>query len=264
MKKINLVLSGGGARGIAHLGVIKALHEFDFKINSISGVSSGAIAGAFIAKGMTPDEILEIAISTSAFNLRRPPFRLGLFNKKNMRDVLLKYFHNTTFSDLSIPLHIAATNINTCNTDYFSSGDLVLPLIASSAIPVFFSPVKINGYQYIDGAVANNLPVEPFLKNNLPRIGVCVNLYNDEDEISSTIKVLVRAIQITVNKSAAQRKPYCQLVIEPEKLSKYTAFDFSKSRDIFNVGYENARVALDKFIKQDEYSSNPYKSMHAA
>lgn len=194
MTEINLVLSGGGARGIAHLGVIKAMQEFDFKIHAISGVSSGAITGAFIAKGMMPDEILEVALGTPAFSITHPPFSLGFFNKKNMMQVLMKHFENTTFSDLEIPLYISATNINTCDTDYFNSGELVMPLIASSAMPVFFSPVEINGYKYIDGDIINNLPVEPFLNNSLPRIGVHVNPLDKTDELTSTFKIVERTI----------------------------------------------------------------------
>src|SRR5438105_4700045 len=155
MKIINIILSGGGARGIAHLGVIKALLENDFRINAISGVSSGAIAGAFIAKGLTPEEVLEVAVENSNFNIRRPPFRLGFFNKNIMEQVLHKYFPSDSFSDLKIPLYISATNINTSTTDYFSSGELIKPLIASSALPVLFSPVEINGFQYLDGGMLN-------------------------------------------------------------------------------------------------------------
>lgn len=248
MNEINLVLSGGGARGIAHLGVIKALQEFDFKINAVSGVSSGAIVAAFIGKGMAPEEILEVALSIPTFNLKKPPFHLGIFNKKNMQKVLVKYFEKINFSDLRIPVYISATNIITGGTEYFSKGEIIMPLIASSAIPVLFKPVTINGFQYIDGAVANNLPVEPFLGSNLARIGVCVNLLGEEKEISSALQVVMRTILIAVNKSAAHRKPLCNLMIEPPKLGGFSAFDFTKAKEIFDIGYENAVAALEKYI----------------
>ena len=264
MKNINLILSGGGARGIAHLGVIKALNESGFTINAISGVSSGAIIGAFIAKGLSPDEVLDIAMSTSGFSIKRLPFSLGLLNKKNMMQVLTKHFENTSFQDLLIPLYVSATNINTCNTDYFKDGNLVMSLIASSALPLLFAPVHLNGYQYLDGGFVNNLPVEPFLDDPLPRIGVSVNLMNEKEEFTSTLRIVERTIQITVAKSTEQRRQHCDLFIEPHKLHAYTAYDFDKSQEIFDAGYEHAKNVLASYIIQQEKRNQGLQRKFAA
>jgi len=264
MRKINLVLSGGGARGIAHLGVIKALHEAGLGINAISGVSSGAIVGAFIAKGMCPEEVLDIAVSTKGFSITRPPFSLGLFNKKNMLQVLTKYFDKTSFNDLQIPLFVSATNINTCNTDYFNTGELITPLIASSALPLLFSPVSLNGYQYVDGGIANNLPVEPFLKDDLTRIGVSVNVVNEVHELTSALKVVERAIQITVIKNTGESRKHLDLLIEPEKLHEFTAYDFDKPKELFNAGYEHAKNELRIFLNEMDKKEMVGKELRAA
>src|SRR5256885_214271 len=142
---INLVLSGGGARGIAHAGVIKALVESNITIHAISGASSGAITGAFFAKGMTPEEILEAAVKNADFNPRR--FNLGFYSKRNMEKILIGYFPEDSFSSLKIPLYAAATNINSGRNEYLCSGKLVQALIASSALPILFPPIEINGSQ---------------------------------------------------------------------------------------------------------------------
>ena len=168
MQRMNLILSGGGARSVAHLGVVKALLESKVIINSISGVSGGAVAGAFISKGMTPDEILEVVIENAHFSISRPPFSLSLFSQHRMEKVLAKYFPENSFSRLHIPLQVSASNINEGRTDYFSSGELIAPLEASCALPILFTPVLLNGYQYLDGGLLNNLPVEPFLKDRNP------------------------------------------------------------------------------------------------
>jgi NTE family protein len=264
MGKINLVLSGGGARGIAHLGVIKALLEQGFSIQAISGVSSGAIVGAFIAKGMMPDEILDIALATRGFSIRRPPFSLGLFNKKNMIGMLERHFNNIEFKDLNIPLIVSATNINTCNTDYFTSGSLIMPLVASSALPLFFSPVSINGFQYIDGGFVNNLPVEPFLDDSLTRIGVSVNLVNDREELNSTLKILERSIQATVCRNVEQRRQHFDLFIEPQKLRDFNSYDFDKPKEIFNAGYEHAKDILGAFMNEQEKKQQAFQGKVAA
>src|SRR5437870_10278182 len=118
MLEANLVLSGGGARGIAHLGVIKALVEYGIKIRAISGVSSGAIAGAFIANGKAPEEVLSISIEHTIFNFKTAPFKFGLFRKQNLKKVLEKYFPENSFQTLMIPLYVSATNINNGTTEY--------------------------------------------------------------------------------------------------------------------------------------------------
>jgi NTE family protein len=249
MQYINLILSGGGARGVAHLGVIKSILENKLIINSISAVSAGAIAGAFIAKGLSPDEVLEIAMENAAFNVRRPPFNLGFFSKSNVERVLQKYFPDNSFSALSIPLYVSATNINNGSTDYFSSGELIKPLIASSALPVIFPPVEIDGFQYLDGGLLNNLPVEPFLNGEHQRVGIHVNPVGTKPHLSSTLRIIERSMELAVYKNIHTRKVHCDLFIEPPDLRQFTTYDFPKAKEIFNVGYEYGRVELEKFME---------------
>jgi NTE family protein len=249
-KVINLILSGGAARGIAHLGVIKCLLENKLTINAISATSSGAIAGAFIAKGLSPEEVLEIAVENSAFNIRRPPFNLGFFSKKNVETVLKKYFPEDSFSELRIPFYVSATNINNGMTDYFSSGPLIQPLIAASALPVIFPAVEINGFQYLDGGLLNNLPVEPFLETEHKRIGVHVNPIAVKEHIHSTFRIIERSMELAVNKNIHSRKAYCDLFIEPPELNRFTTYDFPKAKEIFNIGYEYAKEQVEKFANE--------------
>jgi NTE family protein len=249
MLQINLILSGGGARGIAHLGVVKALYEYKFQIHAISGVSSGAIAGAFIANGKSPEETLEISLEHAIFNIKRPPFSFGLFRKPNMRRVLEKFFPENSFERLTIPLFVSATNISTGNSEYFSSGELIMPLIASSALPVLFAPVEINENQYLDGGLLNNLPVEPFLDEEYTRIGVHVNPVGSSDHLSSSLKIIERSIVLAVYKNIRQSKLHCDLFIEPPELRKFSTFGFSKARELFKKGYEFAKIALDNFLE---------------
>jgi NTE family protein len=264
MKTINLVLSGGGARGIAHLGVIKALLEAGYEIHAISGVSSGAIAGAFIAKGMSPDEVLEIALSNADFNIRRPPFRLGFFTKHTMEHVLQKYFPVNSFEDLKIPLTISATNINTSATDYFSSGELIKPLLASSAIPVLYAPVEINGFQYLDGGMINNLPVEPFMKDERMRVGVHVNPVCEKKYFSSLRRIIERSIELSVHKNISSRLKHCHLAIEPQELIRFLPYDFAKAKEIFRTGYDFTRIVLEKFALMDEEEEIKNSKLNAA
>jgi len=167
--KIGLTLSGGGVRGVAHLGVIKALEESGFQFARVSGASAGSIIGAFYCNGYSTDEILEIIEKTSLYKLVRPALSWrGLLKLDNAVKGFKTYLPHDSFEGLKTPLHIAATDINKGETKYFHEGPLLKVIQASSSIPVVFDPVNINGSVYIDGGILNNLPVEPLL-------GICAD-----------------------------------------------------------------------------------------
>jgi NTE family protein len=252
MMHANLVLSGGGARGLAHLGVIKALREMDVYFNSISGVSSGAIAGAFIAEGYGPDETLEIIIESRVLQLLRPVFNDGLFRMDKMEETLLRYFPHNSFEKLKIPLIVSATDINEGHTDYFSSGELVKPLLASCALPVLFEPVMINKTQLLDGGILNNFPVEPFLEDDLALIGVHVNPWLAEERPDSAWKIMERSILLSIYGSMMMRKQHCQIFLEPDELKRFSIYDIDHAREIFKIGYQYAKGKADR-LKSKEY-----------
>ncbi|HLG33924.1 MAG TPA: patatin-like phospholipase family protein [Bacteroidia bacterium] len=252
---MNLVLSGGGARGVAHLGVVKRMLESGITINAISGVSAGAIAGAFIARGMSPDAILRVSLNNAGFHLRRPRFSLGFFSKKKLEGVLTSFFPENSFSALSIPLHIAAVNLNSAVTEFFSSGELIKPLLASAALPLIFPAVEINGSQYMDGGLLNNLPVEPFLEAKLPIIGVHVNPVAAHEHYAYKVQIIERSIELAINKNIRPRKRKCTLFIEPPELKRFSSYDFARSEEMFNIAYDHSKEPLEKFIAREEKHS---------
>ena len=143
MTKIGLVLSGGGARGVAHLGVLKTLEENDISIDVISGTSSGSIVGALYCHGYSPDEIFRIAQDANVFRHLRPALNFtGLIRIDGFSEILLKYLPHNSFDELRIPLSVATTNINDGVTTFFDSGELIKPILASSCIPVIFNPLE--------------------------------------------------------------------------------------------------------------------------
>ena len=120
-RKIGIVLSGGGARGIGHLGVLKALEEFGIVPTHISGTSAGAIAGAFYAAGYKVNEILGILKKGQIFSFSNLLMkRQGLFAMKGFHDIYLECFPTNSFEDLKIPLYVAATDILKGELVYFS------------------------------------------------------------------------------------------------------------------------------------------------
>ena len=162
--KIGLVLSGGGARGIMHLGVIKALNEQGIVPDFIAGTSAVAIAGALVCHGYSPDEVLQILLKTNFLKYLRPSFSApGLLKMDKVEDLYLQLLPHNSFAQLKTPLIVAATDIEQGEIVYFDQGELIRPLMASSCLPGIFAPVNFQKRMLVDGAVLNNLPIEPLL-----------------------------------------------------------------------------------------------------
>src|ERR1700712_4612243 len=162
--KIGLALSGGGARGVAHIGVLKALDEMGVKISYLSGTSAGAIVAAMYAYGHTPEKILQAVQQISFLKSLRPAWAwAGLLTMDGMKELLLKQMPDNGFGNLKIPLIIAATEIRLGEIHYFDEGELVPAVLASCSIPAMFNPQSIRGGLYVDGGVLDNLPSKPLI-----------------------------------------------------------------------------------------------------
>lgn len=240
-----LALSGGGARGIAHLGVVKALSEAGIGFDMISGTSAGAVAGVFLANGYTPEETMEVLTKTSLYRSLRPAVSLrGLLRLDNVEGMLKSHFSGDAFEALKKPFIVAATNVRTGKSRFFSSGELIRPVVASCCIPVVFEPMKIGGELYMDGGIVNNLPVEPLLGKVDRIIGVHSNPISDAYSGTNMKRLMERSLLLAINENVASRKHRCDLFIEPTGLKDYHVFDFRKAHQIFEVGYTFAAELL--------------------
>ncbi|MCG8323483.1 MAG: patatin-like phospholipase family protein [Cytophagales bacterium] len=246
--RIGLVLSGGGARGIAHIGIIKALRERGVNFAAISGTSAGAVVGAMHCYGYDADEMLEIVIKTSFLKHMRPALaRTGLLRIENLKDFFLKYMPENDFESLKTPLTVAATELKKGLTTFFSEGELITPVLASCCVPVLFNPVKYRGGTYVDGGILNNLPVEP-IRDKVDFIIGCHSNPIDDDFDVKNVKVLIeRSLLMAINGNTQKRKEMCNLLIEPPGLKKYAGSELSKARELFDVGYQFTRENFDEF-----------------
>ena len=244
-----VVLSGGGARGIAHLGVLQALEEANIKPSAISGTSSGAIVGAFYANGYSPVDILSIIKKTSFFRLLRPAMSCsGLLQMDALKKVLEEYLTNN-FEDLQTPLTILATNLDKGEPTYFSKGELIRPMLATSCIPVIFKPIKINGSRYVDGGILNNLPVEPFLNTAHKIIGVHTNPIDGHFQGVNAKSIIERCLLMAIKGNTVSKIHQCHYLIEPSLLGKYGSMDFSKVQELFEIGYTYTKENIPIFDK---------------
>lgn len=165
-KKIGIALSGGAARGFAHLGVLKVFAEHNIPIDYIAGTSAGSIAGAAVASGLSIDEIIEMGKKVSWFNMARFSFSpKGLLSNAPMGEFFRTHFPYEKFEDLPVPFAAIACDLETGKEIILKeNGDLMTAVRASCAIPGVFVPIEQDGRMLIDGGVVAAVPTKAVRK----------------------------------------------------------------------------------------------------
>jgi NTE family protein len=244
MAKIGIILSGGGVRGFAHLGLLQALDEWGILPDAISGVSAGAIIGALYAAGNKPENILAFMKGNSYFGWSNFIFKGdGFFSMKPMADALKKQIPEDSFESLQIKLFVTATDFTKNEEVVFSEGELFRAVIASASVPVIFEPVRFGSSLLIDGGVLNNFPVEPLQNICNKLIGCYVNKIDEIKEPSVKIgktSILERCFNMASAVGAYSKKMLCDVFIEPS-LDQFGMFDNDKADMIYEIGYKTAK-----------------------
>lgn len=247
-----LALSGGGARGLAQVGVLQAIDESGLRPSCISGSSIGAVVGALYAAGMKPASMLELLSGKGFLNLfRLKPSLSGLLGMKYLETVLETHLPET-FDELEIPLHVFATNLSNGNCVDFHQGDLRKTVIASASIPILFEPVEINGEKYVDGGVLNNLPAHACKSSCSYILGVEVNKGKFTQNLNTMKNVALEVFHLVVNRSSEEGMKMCNHVLRPEMEATFDLLDFSKAQKLFDLGYEEGLEWAEKF-KEEQF-----------
>ncbi len=246
--KPGISLSGGGARGFMHLGVLKALEEHNLRPSVIVGTSSGAIAAALYAAGLTPEEIVKVMKDIKVKSLMKPSMtRRGLFDIQKAT-AFLNDMLPATFEELKMKLVVNTCDLLNGKSVFFSEGSLVEPLQASSCIPGFFKPVDFQGFTLVDGGVVNNMPAEPLMGECSFLIGSHSNYLGSIDQVANVRSIMERTFHLTINQNVELQRAKFDLVIEPALMAGTRVYDFSKAEANFEVGYEYTRQLLHQGI----------------
>ncbi len=281
--KIGLVLSGGGAKGFAHIGVLKVLEEAGVKIDYIGGTSMGAVVGGLYASGYSAQQIDSIFYDTNfdellsdyiprtsksfyekrndeLYALTLPfnkmslgvPIALskGLYNYNLLTKLTHKVRHVRDFSQLPIPFLCVATNIETGEEVVLQNGYLPEALLASSAFPSLFSPVEIDGKLLIDGGVTNNYPVEELRKMGADII-IGVDVQDDlqkRENLKEATRILVQISNLEMIESMKRKQKLTDFYIKPD-IKDFNVISFEKGREIIARGETAARVYMADFIR---------------
>jgi len=278
--KIGLVLSGGGAKGLAHIGVLKAIEEAGVQIDYIGGTSMGAIVGGLYASGYNAaqldsifkasdfDQLLKDYIPRSSKNFYEKendekyaltlPFdhwKLGLphsYSKGlNIYALLTKLLHKDRhvrdFNALQIPFLCIATDIETGTQVVLDHGYLAQAIMASATFPSLFSPLVIDGKLLIDGGVVNNYPIDEVKKLGADIIiGVDVqDGLKSRDELTNATRILVQISNLQITEKMAPKIQQTDIYLKPD-ISEYNVISFSDGAAIIKKGEESSFVVFEK------------------
>ena len=243
--KVGLSLSGGGAKGLAHIGVLQAMEDVGLKPDIIAGVSAGSIVGALYADGLSPKEILNVFEDSTLIKfLDVSSPRKGFLSANKFFTKIENTLRARTFEELKIPLVVNATNLTDGKVEYFTEGTLLDKIIASSSVPIALSPKEIDKKFYVDGGIFCNIPCSVIRDQCDTLVGVHVNPIVKMGKMGNVLDVFERVYHLLIQANTVSQKQLCDIVIEPVEARNFGMFEISKCREIFDIGYAAAK---DKF-----------------
>lgn len=244
---LGIALSGGGARGFAHVGALKAMEELGIRPDIVAGVSAGAIVAVMYAAGLSPDEIFR-SFSTLKFTdiceLGIP--KDGFFKMDGLKSFLRKQIKMENIEDLPIPTVVCATDLGEGVFKVFSSGRLIDRVVASCSIPIVFKPVKIDGIDYVDGGVLHNLPSRAIRDACETLIGVnCSPMGGHHHKNKGSIlDIASRSYMLMSRSNALPDMEMCDIVIQTTDIADYKVFNLREIQKVYDSGYKCAIETL--------------------
>lgn len=251
--KLGLALSGGGVRGFAHIGALRALEDVGIKPDVIAGVSAGSIVATFYAAGMSADEIFDIFgnIDMSKF-LQVDISKSGLLKLDKLRKFIAKSLPVENIEQLAMPTIIGATDIEYQHEKAFITGNIAERVVASCSIPLVFKPVKIDGTYYVDGGVLHNLP--SYYLRPLCNTVIGINVSPSKlGPIKLDVKSLAyRTYKIMTMRNVEADKHLCDLLVDIVSIQGHSTFDTKAARKIAQKGYfETMKILKNSQLIKD-------------
>lgn len=248
-KKVGLVLSGGGVRGMAHIGLIRAMDEFGISAQIVSGSSVGALVGALYANGNSVADMMAFFKETPLFKYNfLTILKPGFIDTDRYIEIFKGYFPENNFNALERELHVVTTNLQKAEQIFFSEGELIRPLLASAALPPVFSPVEMNGQLFADGGIMNNFPFEPLQNKTDFVIGSNVSIVGEvlKKDLSNSIQLTGRVTGLMIYAINKAKLDACDLLVAPKELENIGVLDRKGIEKAYVIGYEHGVRTLEK------------------
>lgn len=248
--KVGISFSGGGARGFAHLGAIKAFEEFGIKFDFVSGTSAGSLVGALYAAGLSFDKMLELAKKFEAKDIRTSKFVFIPSKPEKLEQFVIDILGNINIEDLPTPLAITAVDLKTTNEICFKKGNLAKAVAGSCAVPGIFQPVEFENFLLADGGLKNTLPAD------IPKIfgcdfvvGVDVNksrLYGTDSP--KLLDVLACSLRILMESNVFKGYEFSDIILKPET-KRFKSTTNEGFLDMIEEGYRETINKMPEILK---------------
>jgi NTE family protein len=249
--RIGLALSGGAARGYAHLGVLQVLEENEIVPDYIAGTSVGSIVGALLAGGYPVKRIIEVAEGLKWQKLVAPTLSgLGLVTAKKLETFVNELLGEVDFSDLDIPFRAVATDLAAATEVVFSEGPVARAVRASCSVPGIFEPLVEDPRALVDGGVMNNLPSALLREMGADRV-IAVDLNAQRADTGmpvNLIDVTFRSFAMLLNRTSVEGRDDADVVIQPD-LNEFSYHDLSHAEEMIERGRTAAEDALPAIKK---------------
>ena len=256
---IGLALSGGGAKGFVHVGILKALEEQGIRPGILAGVSAGSIVSVLYASGFTIGEILDMfgtphISDYASFSIPKD----GFFRLDGLEKLLKRNLRVKRIEDLPVPVVIGATDFDHGKAVKFEEGDIVDCVIASCAIPIVVQPKKINGVNYVDGGLLRNLPAWTIRDRCHTLIGAnCVPIATGPHK-PNLLSAAHRAFDLLVKYNTIADMDMCDIVISTEEAGSLSMLSIREQKKLYNIGYQKAKQIIEenKFLKDQKHTGH--------
>ena len=249
VKKLGLALGGGAVLGAAHIGVLRALDEFELSVSFIAGTSIGAFVAAFAAFGKKWDQIEEIAKDLKWMDISGISIsQYGLLNNERMGTLITEHLGDKRFEDSDIPLAMIATDIASGKKVILNSGEVVKSVMASTCIPGIFIPVEMDGKLLVDGGIVENVPITPLKEMGADYIiAVDLNAGLRPKKPENIIDVILNTFDFTLMTATKLQTKEVDILITPD-LSDFNMVDTDQIEDLIEKGYSEAKEILAKVV----------------
>lgn len=250
-KKVGLALSGGGARGMAHVGVLKVFHDHRIPVDYVAGTSSGALIGSLFSAGVNITTLLEVSTKVKWKHFFKIVLsKSGLVSSEEIENFVVSLIGKKTFADLEIPFAAVTVDLKTGEQVIINKGEVCKAVRASCSFPWMYIPVKTEHHLLVDGVLKQNLPsrvVRSMGADIVIGVDVIPRIENS-GSYENILEIFDRALDLFIINQDKEKNKGCDILITPVK-EKITSLELDKAERLVQLGEEAAKKALPSIKK---------------
>lgn len=245
--KVGIAFGGGGARGFAHLGVLKAFEENGIVFDEVAGTSVGSIVGSLYAFGLSSDEMFEAAKKLKASDIKTSKLFFRPSSTEGIENLVKSLIGDAHFEDMKKPLTVVAVDLKSAKEVHITHGSVVKAVAGSCAVPGFFEPVVFGDLNLVDGGLQNTIPADVLRKSGCKYVvGVDINpTRGNGTESTKTLDVLEASLRILMKANAVKGKIYSDVSIDVDT-SEFKSTSLEGADEMYKRGYEAGLKAVPK------------------